>query len=232
MVLLYQEEDGFYFNSDSHFLFDFLSEFKPRGKVLDVGCGCGILGLLTARDFPISLHAIDAQAHNITLTGHNARVNKLQVCTYHDDFLSHDFQEKFDFIISNPPYYHDGVSKSDNSVMHISRYNEHLPLEKMIQKVNSIIAPRGHFIFCYDAKQLQAIMIALEGAKLRVEDIRFVHGRVNKASSLIMIHARKGSNALTKVHPPLIHFQNEQNSQEAKNIYQKTRTYSIKCKTR
>lgn len=228
-MFLYQEENGFLFNSDSHFLYDFISHFNPKGRLLDIGCGCGILGLLVARDFKVELHSIDTQAHNITLTKQNAKVNHLHISTYHDDFLTHNFTQKFDFIISNPPYYHDGVSKSDNSVIHISRYNEHLPFDQMIQKVNQIIAPRGHFLFCYDTKQLQHILTTLEHFKFNAEDIRFVHGTEEKASSLIMIHARKGSNALTKIHPPLIHFQNGQLSVKAENIYKKTRTYSIKC---
>jgi tRNA1(Val) A37 N6-methylase TrmN6 len=229
-LFLYQEESGFLFNSDSHFLFDFISKFHPRGKLLDIGCGCGILGLLCARDFKITLHSLDPQSHNIILTKENARVNHLSTTTYHDDFLSHHFKEKFDFIISNPPYYHDSVTKSKNTILHISRYNNHLPLKSMIQKVNQSITPRGHFIFCYDAKQLQEILTILRTYKLNVEDIRFLHGTEKKASSLVMIHARKGSNALMKVHPPLIHFQNGALSQEAENIYKKTRTYSIKCK--
>ncbi len=229
-MFLYQNENGFLFNSDSHFLYDFIGQFQPRGKLLDIGCGCGILGLLVARDFKVHLHSIDEQEHNIFLTTQNARINKLPIHIYHDNFLSQNFSDKFDFIISNPPYYHDGVSKSDNSVMHISRYNEHLPLKSMIQKVNQIITPRGHFIFCYDAKQIQAIMVALDYFKFNVEDIRFVHGTKGKPAQLIMIHARKGSKALTSIHPPLIHFEDGENTKEAKNIYQKTRTYSIKCK--
>ena len=228
-MFLYQEESGFLFNSDSHFLFDFISGFNPKGKLLDIGCGCGILGLLSARDFKIDLFSIDTQSHNITLTKKNAEVNNLKMTAYHDNFLEYHFKEKFDFIISNPPYYHDGVSKSDNTVMHISRYNEHLPLKAMIQKVNQIITPRGHFIFCYDAKQLQTLLHTLGEFKFAVEDVRFVHGTKEKPSSLIMIHARKGSKALTKIHPPLIHFEEGENTAEAKNIYNKTMTYSIKC---
>jgi tRNA1(Val) A37 N6-methylase TrmN6 len=229
-LFLYQEESGFLFNSDSHFLFDFISKFQPTGKLLDIGCGCGILGLLCARDFKITLHSIDSQPHNITLTKENARVNHLCVTTHQGNFLSHPFDEKFDFIISNPPYYHDGVTKSDNDILHISRYNNHLPLKSMIQRVNQLITPRGHFIFCYDAKQLQEILTLCSTYKLPIEDIRFLHGRDKKTASLVMIHARKGSNALTKIDPPLIHFQNGSLSQEAEDIYKKTRTYSIKCK--
>ena len=228
-MLLYQEKNGFLFNSDSHFLFDFISQFNPRGNLLDIGCGCGILGLLCARDFKVSLFNIDTQEHNIILTKQNAKVNNLQTTTYHDNFLTKNFQEKFDFIISNPPYYHDGVSKTDNSVMHISRYNEHLPLRELIQKVNQIITPRGHFLFCYDAKQLTTIMMELHAFRFVIEDIRFVHGTKEKASSLVLIHARKGSNALTKIHPPLIHFEKGESTGDAKKIYLKTSTYSIKC---
>ena len=51
-MLLYQPESGYCYNSDSMFLYDFVSSFKPKGEVLDVGAGCGIVGLLVARDNP------------------------------------------------------------------------------------------------------------------------------------------------------------------------------------
>ena len=49
-MLLYQPESGYCYNSDSVFLSDFIISFKPRGRMLDVGAGCGIVGLLVARD--------------------------------------------------------------------------------------------------------------------------------------------------------------------------------------
>ncbi len=229
-MFLYQDEGGFLFNSDSHFLYDFISCFNPKGEVLDVGCGCGILGLLVARDFDIRLHSIDLQEQNIFLTKTNARVNRVVTTTHTGDFLEYEFENRFDLIISNPPYYHDGVTRSDNSSLKISRYSHHLPLNEMIKKANSIIKPKGSFIFCYDAKQLQDILGLLDRYKFRATDIRFVQGTKNKSSSLVMIRAKKSSNSLTTIHPPLIHFKDEEMSQEAKNIYQKTRTYSIKCK--
>ncbi len=230
-MFLYQEESGFLFNSDSHFLYDFIASFNPRGKVLDIGCGCGILGLLCARDFTIDLYSIDSQEHNSFLTLKNAKINALQTTAICDNFLTHDFDQKFDFILSNPPYYHNGVTQCENTKMHISRYNNHLPLSAMIQKANQIIAPRGHLLFCYDAKQLQEIMQILHDFKFTVEDIRFVYGTMHKKGQLVMIHARKGSRSLCNILPPLVHFKEGELSVEAADIYHKTRTYSIKCKT-
>ncbi|MEJ2469363.1 MAG: methyltransferase, partial [Campylobacterales bacterium] len=45
-MLLYQPSEGYCYNSDSIFLYDFVSSFKPRGRMLDVGAGCGVVGLL------------------------------------------------------------------------------------------------------------------------------------------------------------------------------------------
>ncbi len=229
-MFLYQEESGYFFNSDSHFLYDFLTNFNPRGELLDVGCGCGILGLLTARDFKVSLTQIDKQEHNSFITQKNAQINRLQSDVIKGDFLTHTFDREFDFIISNPPYYHDGVSKSQNKALHISRYNTHLPIEAFFQKVNKILKNRGHFIFCYDCAVLQETLICLKNSNLQVEDLQFVYGTKEKNSSVVLIHARKSSKSKTKVHPPLINMQDEEPTKKVKSIYEKTRTYSIKCK--
>ncbi len=229
-MFLYQEDSGYLFNSDTHFLYDFLTKFNPKGELLDVGCGCGILGLLTARDFPISLTQIDKQKHNIFLSEKNAEVNSLKTNVIEDDFLTFDFDKKFDFIISNPPYYHDGVSKSKNEALHISRYSMHLPLKDFFKKVKRCLTNRGHFIFCYDACGIQEILVSLKDVKMQVEDLQFVHGTKDKNASLVLVHARGSSLSKTKTHPPLINIKDGQTSDDVNVIYQKTRTYSIKCK--
>ncbi len=229
-MYLYQEAEGFLFNSDAHFLYDFINRFHPRGKVLDIGTGCGILGLLVARDFPVEATLIDIQSHNTFLATQNARVNHISADIICDDFLRHDFGKiKFDYIISNPPYYHAGADSSDNSRIAVSKHALHLDFEAMIRKINTIIAPKGHLLFCYDAKQLPALLEILSRCKFPVTDLRFVHGTSDKPAQLVLVHAQKGSRALCKIHPPLIHFQDNQMHEEVKSIYQKTRTYSIKC---
>ncbi len=228
-MFLYQQECAYLFNSDSHFLYNFISKFNPKGDLLDIGCGCGILGLLTARDFSINLTQIDKQPHNAFISKKNAQINSLNAKIIEDDFLTHKFDKEFDYIISNPPYYHDGVSKTENRALHISRYSTHLPIEELVQKVQKILKNRGHFIFCYDAQMIEETLWYLKREKLQVEDLQFVHGTAAKHASLVLIHAKKNSKSKTKIHPPLINMYKNEPTSEVKSIYQKTRTYSIKC---
>jgi len=227
-LLLYQEEDGFLFNSDSHYLYDFISKLNPKGEVLDVGSGCGILGLLVKRDFKISLTSIDIQENSTFLTKQNAKVNSLEVDAICGDFLDYDFQKRFDFIISNPPYYHDNVVKSENKKLKIARYTEFLELEKFIKKSKKLLNPRGNLIFCYDSKEIDTIFTLLKEAKLNPEHIRFVHSKIDRVSHLVFMHARLNSKSQTKILPPLIAMDGDDFTKEVKNIYKKTKTYSIK----
>jgi len=112
-MLLYQPQEGYCYNSDSVFLYDFIDSFNPKGKVLDVGAGCGIVGLLVARDNPkVELEAVEKQDAFAEYAATNARVNKIDYKIHHKDFLELDEDIKYDYIISNPPFYSDVCNKT------------------------------------------------------------------------------------------------------------------------
>ena len=73
------------------------------------------------------------------------------------------------------------------------------------------------------------ICAELDKVKLRVVDVQFVHPKVDRGASLVMIHARNGSKSLMKVWEPLICFDGDEFTQKAQDIYKKASTQSIKC---
>lgn len=228
-MLLYQPESGYCYNSDSLFLYNFISSFKPKGRVLDVGAGCGIVGLLVARDNNIELEAVEKQDSFVEYATHNARVNNIDYKLYKEDFLELHVDSKYDYIISNPPFYHDGATKSEDEMLKTARYNSSLPMKGFFKKVSQLLKPKSHFVFCYDATQFGLICVELDKVNMRVVDVQFVHSKKDRSASLVMVHARNGSKSMMKVFEPLIHFEEDKISLDVEKIYLKAQTQSIKC---
>ena len=235
-LVLYQPQNGYCYNSDTHFLYNFIKKnfekYKNiQGELLDIGSGSGILGLLVARDYEkLNLHQCEIQEPFQLLSTKNAQNNKIEATLYKNDFLEQQFDKTFDYIISNPPFYHSDVIKSDNENIKIARYNDSMPLEQFIKKVSTIIKPKGHFFFCYDVKQLPAITTLLVKYKLNLESLQFLHPNNKKDATLVMVGARKASKSLLRIIPPIIMFNEDGSfSDEVNTIYEACSTHSIKC---
>ncbi len=230
IMKLYQPESGYCYNSDSLFLYNFIDSFSPKGRVLDVGAGCGIVGLLVARDNEkVILEAVEKYAPFVPYAKKNAEVNSIKYKLYEENFLALDLQKKYDFIISNPPFYPEGVRQSEDAMLRSARYSTNLPLDAFFKQVSRLLKPHSHFIFCYDPLAFTEISLALAKVKMRIVDAQFIHPKKTKAASLVLIHARNGSNSYMKVHPPIIAMVGTEVSKEAKQVYEKSNTQSIKC---
>jgi tRNA1(Val) A37 N6-methylase TrmN6 len=229
---LYQHEIGYRYNSDSLLLYDFVSQFHPKGNLLDIGSGCGIVGLLLKRDFPhIALTQIEIQKSHYEMNIQSAQQNGIDTSVIHDDFLTYHFEQKFDFIVSNPPFYDKGSKKSENESLDISRYAQNLPIENFFKRVSSIIKPRGSFIFCYDAKQIDRVISVLLANKFKVENLQFIHTKKDNIANLMLVHVRKSSKSLTKVMPPIVmHNKDGIINENVKKIYEKSKTKSYAWK--
>ena len=235
-MILYQPKDGYCYNSDTHFLFNFicqnLKQFKNiHGELLDIGSGSGILGLLVARDFDkLNLNQVEVQEEFQFLSQKNANINKINNNLYKGDFLDISFDKQLDYIVSNPPFYPSCVVQSGNENKKIARYNDNLPLENFIAKVSKILTPKGKFFFCYDVKLLNDIIITCKKHHLNIESVQFLHPNHKKEASLVMIMARKSSKTMMKILPPAIMFDELGEFDKATNdIYDLCATHSIKC---
>ncbi len=228
-MFLYQPTSGYCYNSDSIFLYDFISAFKPKGKLLDVGCGVGIISLLLSRDFNIETTIIDKQEKMLNYAKHNYAINHLEVKSHLGDFTEMETEEKFDFIVSNPPFYDSRVTQSENTHLNIARYAHHLPIADFIAKVKQLLKPRGWFIFCYDAKQIDLLLHHLKINGINPEKIQFVHSKLDRESKLVMIAARMNSKSMTQILPPFVVFDDDSIYREkAMKAFEKANTNSIK----
>lgn len=84
-------------------------EFSPHDKVLDLGCGYGVIGIHAAKCMdPTRVYMLDNDPEAVTLARTNAVSNSVAGVhvTQSDGF--HDFPEAgFTLILCNPPYHAD-----------------------------------------------------------------------------------------------------------------------------
>ncbi len=80
-------------------------------KILDIGTGCGNIAISLAHYRPqVEIVAVDVAPEAIRLAKENAKINKVekQIRFLVADVLGEDFvaqfDSKFDFVVSNPPY--------------------------------------------------------------------------------------------------------------------------------
>jgi len=228
-VFLYQPTFGYCYNSDSIFLYQFISTFHPKGALLDVGCGVGIISLLLTRDFPIKTTIIDKQQKMLDYAKHNYLINGFEVKSNLGDFTAFQTDDRYDYIVSNPPFYDENVQQSKDTHLNIARYAHHLPIESFIRRVKTFLKPKGWFIFCYDAKQVDILLHHLKLNGINPEKIQFVHSKLDRESKLVMIAARNNSKSMTQILPPFVVFDEKSvYTPQAQVAFENANTHSIK----
>lgn len=82
-----------------------LSRMRPGARVLDIGTGSGALAVSLAKLGDNALvTAVDVSDIALSIARDNARRLGAQVCFLHSDCFSAVEGERFDMIVSNPPY--------------------------------------------------------------------------------------------------------------------------------
>lgn len=83
-------------------LLETIDTSKIQGKVLDFGCGYGPIGIYIAKTTNSDVHMIDINRRVLELARKNVSLNHVNVNVYESNIYE-NINEKFDFIISNPP---------------------------------------------------------------------------------------------------------------------------------
>ena len=73
-----------------------------HGKVLDLGCGYGPIGIIIKKLFDVEVMMSDVNNRAIHLTKMNAKKNRVSVNVVNSDGYE-NISESFDYVISNPP---------------------------------------------------------------------------------------------------------------------------------
>jgi len=85
---------------------DDFSTVKSDLKILDIGTGSGCIAVSLAKNLPnAKVYAIDVSEEALAVAKETAKLNGVEIYFINADILEvNDLDDKFDIIISNPPY--------------------------------------------------------------------------------------------------------------------------------
>lgn len=182
---------AFPLSTDSVLLADF-AKLPKNARVLDLGSGCGTLGIyLCAKDPGCHVTGIELseQAHLAAL--HNIEANALShrmksICS---DLRTVPAEQTFDVCISNPPYFSGGPA---SKTVPDARRNDTCSTQELLSAADRALRYGGDLFLVQKPERLAEICACANAAHMEPKRLRLIRHRAGGDITLILLQCRKG----------------------------------------
>ncbi len=118
-------------------------------SVLDIGAGSGVIALMLAQRTTAELIdaiEIDTDAYEQCVDNFELSPWADRLFCYHAglDEFAEEIEDRYDLVISNPPFYSETVASGDTA-RDLARQNQSLPFEELLEGVSKLLSPKGLF---------------------------------------------------------------------------------------
>jgi tRNA1Val (adenine37-N6)-methyltransferase len=204
---LAQPEDGYRFSLDALLLASFVNVTRGQ-KGVDLGCGCGVIGLaLLLRQPGLRLVGIELNPQSVEAARKNAvslhLTDKLTI--EQGDVADWRPGQVVDFVVANPPYRKLGKGRaSAEKDRRNARFEGAGTFAGFARCAAVALKTRGRFAFVHLPERLPEIMADLAGAGLAPKRMRMVHGKADQEARMVLVETVKAAGQGLRVEPPLI----------------------------
>ncbi len=207
---LSQPETGFRFSLDALLLAAFAGQAGKR--VLDLGTGCGVVGLAWALNHPDSfVTGLDANSTMLVHARENARRLGLadRFAAVRADVRAPGAltPESMDLVLCNPPYRDPGTGRTcPHAGKNAARFESGAVLADFVRATTLVLRNRKPCAFIYLAERVDDLLGLLSGHRLRPKELLFVHPKADAPARLVLVRAVKnGGPGLTVAAPLVLH---------------------------
>ncbi|MCI5167931.1 MAG: tRNA1(Val) (adenine(37)-N6)-methyltransferase [Candidatus Electrothrix sp. GM3_4] len=209
-----QHRDGYRFSLDAVLLAHFCRP-ASRDKVLDLGCGCGVIGLILCYRHPdIQVTGLELQPALADLSKQNIQANNLQdrFAVINGDLRiikKHLRAESYELVLSNPPYHRVGCGRiSQEDECALARHELTADPDSVIAAAAYAVKNRGTVACIYPAERLATVTAVMMKKRLVPKRIQPVYSYPeDNRARLVMIEAIKNGGEGLRLLPPLYVYQ-------------------------
>lgn len=201
---IYQEEEFFKFSLDSLLLAEFV-KYRSHDKILDLCTGNAPVPLILGqKDSTLNITGIELQENIYSLGVKSVRENKMQdrITLINGDAKTYEYNEKFDIVTCNPPYFKDkGTSlKNLNETKRIARHEIAITLEDIVAVAKRNLKETGTLYLVHRVDRFLEVINVLQNNKFGIRDIAFVFTKKNKKAEFFLIEASKYKKSDSKIY--------------------------------
>jgi len=223
---IFQKKRGYRFSLDSILLAHFVS-LKPRARVIELGCGSGIIILILAKRFSnVRCIGLEIQENLAALAEKNAQLNDMdeRVEIFSDDVLNikNIFPaHTFDTVIFNPPYRKLKSGRINPELEKaIARHEIKGSLKIFLQAAQYLLKPDGKVFTIYPAKRLVELIYLFRQNGIEPKKMKLVYSDNFSDAEFALVEGKSGGREELKMAPPLfIYDQDKKYTQEMTGIF-------------
>ena len=121
-------------------------KIKSTGRLLDIGTGTGLLSLLIAQKNDCSIDAVEIERDAYLQAKENMLNSpwKTRIQVIQGDIKTFRPEDKYDFIISNPPFFENEL-KAGEGKKDAARHDTTLTLEDLLKAIDRLLNADGFF---------------------------------------------------------------------------------------
>ena len=208
---IFQDTDCFSFSLDSIMLANFATIRLKDKKIVDLGCGNGVIPLIMSLRCDKKIIGVELQSKLADMAKRSVDYNDLNdvieiINTNMKDYVSGEIFESFDLITCNPPYFkvNDKNFFNDNIEKVIARHEVEITLSELMIIVKKLLKNNGNFAIVHRTDRLMEILSEFRKNNIEPKRVRFVHEKSNKESTLVLIEGQKNGKVGLKVENPFI----------------------------
>ena len=187
-------EGAFPLSTDSILLSDFV-KLPRNARVLDLGSGCGTLGLLLcARDDTCHITGLELSSSDHRGAEENIQRNSLgnrmtSICTDLRTIPEDLSPGSFHICISNPPYFTGGAPSRSTPM---ARQDDNCSIEDLFSAAEKMLKLGGDFALVHKPERLAELCACAARHKLEPKRLRLIRHRQDAPVSLVLLSCRKG----------------------------------------